>query len=273
MRARTAGAASLGGAALYPGVVQRQLGQVVGLAVVQPFFEEGAVVEEVVAGLEAVVGRSHHLLLVLVEQLQHLLRGAVAGEAVDVVADGGVEGAERAVQRLKVACHLPQHVFVGAFLFAHILQQLPRLVELAGIGDDPGVEDLFQRLEKGCHLGHEGQRRLFLVAAGLFGQPAGAPQPEQKAQRQRVGVAGGLLGLIARVIRVQRQRLCQRGEIVLGPGHGLGPQDAVICRMAALLPQQEQQLRIKCPVRPRQRAEQPRADQFKQLHPYAPFNR
>ena len=189
------------------------------------------------------------------------------------MADGGVEGAERAIQRLKVACHLPQHVFVGAFLFAHILQQLPRLVELAGIGDDPGVQNLFQRLEKGCHLGHEGQRRLFLVAAGLFGQPAGAPQPEQKAQRQRVGVAGGLLGLIARVVGVQCQRLCQRGEVILGPGYGLGPQDAVICRVAALLPQQEQQLCIKCPVRPRQRPEQPRADQFKQLHPYAPFNR
>ena len=109
--------------------------------------------------------------------------------------------------------------------------------------------------------------------AGLFGQPAGAPQPQQKAQRQRVGVAGGLLGLIARVVGVQCQRLCQRGEVILGPGYGLGPQDAVICRVAALLPQQEQQLCIKCPVRPRQRPEQPRADQFKQLHPYAPFNR
>jgi hypothetical protein len=36
--------------------------------------------------------------------------------------------------------------------------------------------------------------------------------------------------------------------------------------MAALFPQQEQQLRIKRPVRPRQWAEQPWADQFKQLH-------
>ena len=88
-----------------------------------------------------------------------------------------------------------------------------------------------------------------------------------------MGVAGGLLGLIARVVGVQCQRLCQRGEVILGPGYGLGPQDAVICRVAALLPQQEQQLCIKCPVRPRQRPEQPRADQFKQLHPYAPFVR
>ena len=219
------------------------------------------------------VGGGHHLFFVLVEKLQDFLRGAVAGEAVDVVADGGVEGAEGLVQRLKVAGYLPQDVLVGALLLAHVLQKLPRLVELAGVGDDPGVQDLFQRLEKRRHLRHKGQRRLFFVAAGLFGQPAGAPQPQQKAQRQRVGVAGGLLGLIARVVGVQCQRLCQRGEVILGPGYGLGPQDAVICRVAALLPQQEQQLCIKCPVRPRQRPEQPRADQFKQLHPYAPFDR
>ena len=212
------------------------------------------------------VGGRHHLFFVLVEKLQHLLRGAVAGEAVDVVADGGIEGAEGLVQRLKVAGYLPQDVLVGALLLAHVLQKLPRLVELASVGDDPGVQDLFQRFEKRRHLRHKGQRRLFFVAAGLFGQPAGAPQPQQKAQRQRVGVAGGLLGLIARVVSVQCQRLCQRGEVILGPGYGLGPQDAVICRVAALLPQQEQQLCIKCPVRPRQRAEQPRGHQFKQLH-------
>ena len=151
MRARTAGGGLARGAALHPGVIQRQLGQVVRLAVVQSLFEEGAVVEQVVAGLEAVVGGRHHLFFVLVEKLQHLLRGAVAGEAVDVVADGGVEGAEGLVQRLKVAGYLPQDVLVGALLFAHVLQKLPRLVELAGVGDDPGVQDLFQRLEKRRH--------------------------------------------------------------------------------------------------------------------------
>ena len=36
---------------------------------------------------------------------------------------------------------------------------------------------------------------------------------------------------------------------------------------------QIEKLRIKRPVGPRQRAEQPRADQFKQLHPKVPFFR
>ena len=90
------------GAALHPGVIQRQLGQVVLLAVVQLFFQIGAVVEQVVAGLEAVVSRRHHLFLVLVEQFQHLLRGAVAGEPVDIVADGGIERPEGLVQRFEV---------------------------------------------------------------------------------------------------------------------------------------------------------------------------
>ena len=79
-------------------------------------------------------------------------------------------------------------------------------------------------------------------------------------------VAGELLGLVPGVVSVQRQRLCQRRKIILRAGDGLGAGDAVICRVAALLPQQQEQLRIKGPVRPRQRAEQTRADQFKQLH-------
>ena len=115
------------------------------------------------------------------------------------------------------------HKYTGVSNAFALYTATKRSAELAGIGDDPGVEDLFQRLEKRRHLRHKGQRRLFFVAAGLFGQPAGAPQPQQKAQRQRVGVAGGLLGLIARVVGVQCQRLCQRGEVILGPGYGLGP--------------------------------------------------
>ena len=51
-----------------------------------------------------------------------------------------------------------------------------------------------------------------------------------------------------------------------GAGDGLSAGNAVICRMAALLPEQQQKLCIKRPVGPRQRAEQPWADQFKQLH-------
>ena len=199
------------------------------------------------------------------------------GRAVKAIRDDEIAAGASGLNTtyLKVLVFAISAFFAGIAggIFAHVLQKLPRLVELAGVGDDPGVQDLFQRFEKRRHLRHKGQRRLFFVAAGLFGQPAGAPQPQQKAQRQRVGVAGGLLGLIARVVGVQCQRLCQRGEVILGPGYGLGPQDAVICRVAALLPQQEQELCIKCPVRSRQRPEQPRADQFKQLHPYAPFNR
>ncbi len=212
------------------------------------------------------VRRRHHLFLVLIEQFQHLLRGAVTGQAVDIMPDGSVEGAQGLVQRFKVCRHLPQHVLVGAFFLPDAAQQLPRLVQLAGVGNHPGVQDLFQRFQQRRDLRHKGKGRLPLVAAGLLFQPAGAAQPQQKAHRQRVGVAGGLLVLIARAVGIQRQRLCQRGKIILGAGDGLGAGNAVICRMAALLPEQEQQLRIKCPVRPRQRAEQPRADQFKQLH-------
>ena len=79
-------------------------------------------------------------------------------------------------------------------------------------------------------------------------------------------VAGGLLGLVSGVVGVQRQRLCQRRKVILRAGDGFGAGDAVIRRVAALLPQQQEQLGIKRPVRPRQRAEQTRGDQFKQLH-------
>ena len=256
----------VGGTALHAGVIQRQLGQEVRLALVQPLFEVGAVIEEVVAGLEAVVSRRHHLFLILVKQLQHLLRGAVAGEPVDVVADGGVQRPEGLVQRVEVGRHLPQHVLVRALLLPDAAQQLPRFVELPGVGNDAGVQDLLQRFQQRGHLRLERQRRFLLVAAGLLFQPAGAPQPEQEAQRQQMRVAGGLLGLVPGVVSVQRQRLCQRRKIILRAGDGLGAGDAVICRVAALLPQQQEQLRIKGPVRPRQRAEQTRADQFKQLH-------
>ena len=81
-----------------------------------------------------------------------------------------------------------------------------------------------------------------------------------------MGIPGGLFGFVARVIGIQCQRLCQRRKVILGPAHRFCPGDGVIRRVAALLPQQEQQLRIKRPVRPRQWAEQPWADQFKQLH-------
>ena len=255
-----------GGTALHPGIIQGQLGQIILLAGIQPFFQISAVIEQVVAGLEAVVGRRHHLFLVLVEQFQHLLRGAVAGEPVDVVADGRIERPQGAVQGFQVGSHLPQNVLVGAFLLPDSLQQLPGLVQLAGVGDDPGIQDLFQRFQQRGDLRHKGQGGFALVAAGLLFQPAGAAQPQKKAHRQRVGVPGGLFLFLPGPIGVQRQGLCQRGKIILGPGDGFRPGNAVVCRMAALFPQQEQQLRIKCPVRPRQRAEQPWADQFKQLH-------
>ena len=212
------------------------------------------------------VRRRHHLFLVLVEQFQHLLRGAVMGQAVDVMPDGSVEGAQGLVQSFKVCRHLPQHVFVGAFFLPDAAQQLPRLIQLAGVGDHPGVQDLFQRIQQRGDLRHKGKGGLTFVAAGLLFQPAGAAQTQQKAHRQRVGVTGGLLVLIARAIGIQRQRLCQRGKIILGTGDGFGAGNAVICRMAALFPEQQQKLCIKRPVGPRQRAEQPWADQFKQLH-------
>ena len=71
------------------------------------------------------------------------------------MADGGVEGAEGLVQHLKVAGYLPQDVLVGALRLAHVLQKLPRLVELAGVGDDPGRNALmksifYRRLMKLC---------------------------------------------------------------------------------------------------------------------------
>ena len=201
------------------------------------------------------VRRRHHLFLVLIEQFQHLLRGAVMGQAVDIMPDGSVEGAQGLVQSFKVCRHLPQHVLVGAFFLPDAAQQLPRLVQLAGIGDHPGVQDLFQRIQQWGDLRHKGKGRLALITAGLLFQPAGAAQTQQKAHRQRVGVAGGLLVLIARAVGVQRQRLCQRGKIILGTGDGLGAGNAVICRMAALLPEQQQKLCIKRPVGPRQRAE------------------
>ena len=182
------------------------------------------------------------------------------------MADGRIQRPQRFVQRFEVRSHLPQNVFVGAFFFAHAPQKLPRLVELAGVGDDPGIQDLFQRFQQRGHLRHKGQGRFFLIASGLLFQPAGAPQTQQKAQRQQMRIAGGLLGFVARIVGIQRQRLCQRGEIILGTADGFGAGDAVIRRVAALLPQQQEQLCIKRPVRPRQRAEQTRTDQFKQLH-------
>ena len=212
------------------------------------------------------VGRRHHLFLVLVEQFQHLLRGAVAGEPVDVVADGRIERPQGFVQHFQVGIHLPQNVLVGAFLLPDAAQQLPGLVQLASVGDHAGVQYFFQCFQQRGHFRHEGERRFALIAAGLFFQPAGAAQPQQKAHGQGVRVAGGLLLLIARTVGVQRQRLCQRGKIILGAGDGFGAGNAVICRMAALFPEQQQKLCIKRPVGPRQRAEQPWADQFKQLH-------
>ena len=212
------------------------------------------------------VRRRHHLFLVLVEQFQHLLRGAVMGQAVDIMPDGSVERAQGLVQSFKVCRHLPQHVLVGAFFLPDAAQQLPRLVQLAGVGDHPGVQYLFQRVQQRGDLRHKGKGGLALITAGLLLQPAGTAQTQQKAHRQRVGVAGRLLVLIARAVGIQCQRLCQRGKIILGTGDGFGAGNAVICRMAALLPEQQQKLCIKRPVGPRQRAEQPWADQFKQLH-------
>ena len=254
------------GTALHPGIIKGQLRQVVLLAVVQLLFQIGAVVEQVVAGLEAVVGRRHHLFLVLVEQFQHLLRGAVAGEPVDVVADGGVERPEGTVQRVKVCVHLPQNVLIGAFFLPDAAQQLPCLVQLAGVGNYAGVQYFFQRFQQRRYLRHKGKGRFPLVAAGLLFQPAGAAQPQQKAHGQRVRVAGGLLFFIARTVGIQRKGLCQCGKVILGTPDGLRTGNAVIRRVSALLPEQKQQFRIKSPVRPRQRAEQPRGHQFKQLH-------
>ena len=212
------------------------------------------------------VGCRHNFFLVLVEQFQHLLRGAVMGQAVDIMPDGSVEGAQGLVQSFKVCRHLPQHVLVGAFFLPDAAQQLPRLVQLAGVGDHPGVQDLFQRIQQRGDLRHKGKGGLALITAGLLLQPAGAAQTQQKAHRQRVGVAGGLLVLIARTVRVQRKGLCQRGKVIFGTAHRLCPGDAVVRRMAAFLPEQKQQFGIKRPVRPRQRAEQARGHQFKQLH-------
>ena len=262
-----------GGTALHPGVIQRQPGQVLCLAVVQLLFQISAVVEQVIAGLEAVVSGGHHLFLVLVEELQHLLRGAVAGEPVDIMPDGCVQRPQGLVQCFQIGGHLPQNILIGALFLPDVLQQLPCLVQLAGVGDNTRVQDLFQRFQQRSHLGHKGKGRLFLIAAGLLFQPAGAAQAEQKAQRKGMGIPGGLFGFIARIIGIQCQRLCQRRKVILGPAHRFCPGDGVIRRVAALLPQQEQQLRIKRPVGPRQRAEQPRADQFKQLHPKVPFFR
>ena len=281
MRARTRGAASphrgqrglAGGTALHPGIIQRQLGQVLVLALVQPLFEVGAVIEEVITGLEAVVRRRHHLFLILVKQLQHFLRGAVAGKTVDVMPDGRVEGPQGSVQRFQVGRHLVQDILVGALFFPDAPQQLPGFVKLARVGDDAGVQDLLQRLQQRRHLGHKGEGGLFLIAAGLLFQPAGAAEAEQKAQRQQMRVPGGLLVLIPRPIGIQRQRLCHGGKVILRPGDGFRPGEAVIRRVAALLPQQKQQLRIISPVGPRQRAEKLGADQFKQLHQKLPFFR
>ena len=262
-----------GGTALHPSVIQRQPGQVLCLAVVQLLFQISAVIEQVIAGLEAVVGGGHHLFLVLVEELQHLLRGAVAGEPVDIMPDGGVQRPQGLVQCFQIGGHLPQNILIGALFPPDVLQQLPGLIQLAGVGDNTRVQDLFQRFQQRGHLGHKGKGRLFLIAAGLLFQPAGAAQAEQKAQRKGMGIPGGLFGFVARVIGIQCQRLCQCRKVILGPAHRFCPGDGVIRRVATLLPQQEQQLRIKRPVGPRQRAEQPRADQFKQLHPKVPFFR
>ena len=137
-----------------------------------------------------------------------------------------------------------------------------------------GFEDLLQRLQQRRHLGHKGEGGLFLIAAGLLFQPAGAAEAEQKAQRQQMRVPGGLLVLIPRPIGIQRQRLCHGGKVILRPGDGFRPGEAVIRRVAALLPQQKQQLRIISPGwAPRQRAEKLGADQFKQLHQKLPFFR
>ena len=118
----------------------------------------------------------------------------------DIVADGGIECPEGTVQRVKVCVHLPQNVLIGAFFLPDAAQQLPRLVQLAGVGDYAGVQDLFQRFQQRGHLRHKGKGRFTLIAAGGLFQPAGAAQPQQKAHRQRVGVAGGLLVLIARTV-------------------------------------------------------------------------
>ncbi len=182
------------------------------------------------------------------------------------MADGGIERPERAVQRVKVCVHLPQNVLIGAFFLPDAAQQLPCLVQLSGIGNYAGVQNLFQRFQQRRYLRHKGKGRFPLVAAGLLFQPAGAAQPQQKAHGQRVRVAGGLLVLIARTVGIQRKGLCQCGKVILGTPDGLRTGNAVIRRVAALLPEQKQQFRIKSPVRPRQRAEQPRGHQFKQLH-------
>ena len=164
--------------------------------------------------------------------------------------DGRIQRPQGLVQRFQIGGHLPQNILIGALFLPDVLQQLPGLVQLAGVGDNTRVEDLFQRFQQRGHLGHKGKGRLFLIAAGLLFQPAGAAQPQQKAQRQRMGVAGGLFLLIAGTVCVQRQGLCQCRKIILRAGDGLRTGNAVVGRMAALFPQQEQQLRIKRPVRP-----------------------
>lgn len=131
------------------------------------------------------------------------------------MADGGIQRPEGLVQRVEVGRYLPQHILVRALLLPDAAQQLPRFVELPGVGNDAGVQDLLQRFQQRGHLRLERQRRFLLVAAGLLFQPAGAPQPEQEAQRQQMRVAGGLLGLVPGVVSVQRQRLCQRRKIIL----------------------------------------------------------
>ena len=49
--------------------------------------------------------------------------------------DGRIERPQGFVQRFQIGSHLPQHILVGVLLFPHALQQLPGLVQLAGVGD------------------------------------------------------------------------------------------------------------------------------------------
>lgn len=118
-------------AALHPGIVQRQPGQLVFLAVVQLLFQISTVVEQVIAGLEAVVSGGHHFFLVLVEELQHLLRGTVAGEPVDIMPDGCVQRPQGLVQCFQIGGHLPQNILIGALFLpmfcssCHALYSLP----------------------------------------------------------------------------------------------------------------------------------------------------
>ena len=50
----------------------------------------------------------------------------------------------------------PLHVLVGAFFLPDAAQQLPRLIQLAGVGDHPGVQYLFQRIQQRGDLRHKG---------------------------------------------------------------------------------------------------------------------